>query len=1412
MTRPIDEKIVAMKLDNSDFTQKAAKTTGLLGKLQGALNKIPGVNLGKTTKELGAIGQQTDNIKMNKLAESVNFVASRFSNLGIVGITVLQNLTNRAVDAGLALTKSLSLDQVIAGFQEYELKIGSIRTIMANTEWDGTTLDDVKGSLEELNDYADQTIYNFGQMTDNIGRFTAAGVKLDDSTMAIKGLSNLAATSGAQVHQLNTAMYQMSQAMAAGTFNLMDWNSLTNAGMGGKILQDGLLDTAKNMGVVVDTSEGFRQSISDGWLTAEVFLETMKKFSEDESMIEAATKVRTFSQMMDTVQESIGSGWAMTFEHIFGDFEEATELWSGLADSITGFLGKSADSRNNFVKSLADKGVFTDIFTGLQNAVKPLGQIFGAVKDAFRNMFPPKSASQIRALTERFKWFTEGLVLSEETLGKLTTIFQGAFSIFSTLWEIVKSLGSAFLNLIPEGTGGALLDVLEKVALMAINFNTSVKEGNFLTETIEKLGEGLGTLISWLVTGIGKVGEFASNLRENLGKALSWISEKLKPVVDLFKESFGDVGGNELLGAGFLAAVFLVVNKIVDAFKNFSGIFDSFKGAIDDIGGGLGDLFGELGDTLNAFQEQVKFNNLLKIAIAVGILAVSLKILEGISIADLSKGIIAMAASIGILAGGMALIEKMKVTGGIRMSITLIALSTAVLIMASALKKISDLDTAEMIRGVAGLVGITAALAGAVIAMSRWSGEIGTKSISLIALATALLILSSAVQKMSKIKASSLVKSVAALGTIFAILAVFLNIVDDTKFSISSALGVVAISGAIHIIVSAIEKIAKIDSKELYKGLEIISIILAQIALFSAMVGDKGLFGAGAGMVLIAGAIRILMEPITTMSKMSWTELAKGLGGMAVAILAVAGAAKIASGSIGGAVAITVIAVALNLLMGPIEKFASMTWGGLLKAFAGLAGALLLIAGASVLLLPAVPAMILFGTALLVMGAAIALAGAGIGLFGLGMTALATLTVTSIAAIISSLGLLITGLGSLIVKIVEFVVNLGIALIDGMVQLIPSLVNAVMEIVSKILQSFADHLPDFIKTGTDIIVAFLDGIAEAIPRVVDSSINLIFTWIETMTEAIRTNGPKFTDAVLKLMGEVLLVVIDAGVKMVNALFGWIPGVKNATSEIGATAEKYIRDNFGAEGLGESKGVDFADGLTSTELEAKLAGKDVANAGKDGAEGVDMEPVGENFGGSFAGGIKNKLKAVADAAGNLASSAMNKVKNWLGIASPSKVATRFGQWFGDGLGNGIKNRVRYVGQRAKELAMQAKDTTQEFLKGFNPEIEDREMKIKLVLDDDDFDPDKYNPDPFPIQPDTSLTSGLVSSIRRIQGQNKEMEYRRDNPQTDSNSNEDSQSKAPAVIQVVTPDKREVARWLVDDVTEFQEFKIATLDRF
>lgn len=380
MSETIDSKVVEMRFDNKDFEANTRTTMSTLDKLKAKLH-FPGASKG-----LEEIGQTAKRVDFSGMSSGIQTVQMKFSALQVMGITALQNITNAAISADKQLTDAITIDPVKDGFAEYETQMNSVQTILANTQKEGTNVQTVNKALDELNTYADKTIYNFTEMTRNIGTFTAAGVKLDASVSAIKGIANLAAVSGSNSQQASTAMYQLSQALAAGKVQLMDWNSVVNAGMGGQVFQDALIRTSEHLQTgakaAIEAKGSFRESLQDEWLTTEVLTQTLDQFATAADTQEeynaavkkfvdqgytqeqakemadmaktagdAATKVKTFSQLIDTLKEALGSGWTKTWQLIIGDFDEAKEVWTKVSDVLGGFINKASDARNAIVEA-----------------------------------------------------------------------------------------------------------------------------------------------------------------------------------------------------------------------------------------------------------------------------------------------------------------------------------------------------------------------------------------------------------------------------------------------------------------------------------------------------------------------------------------------------------------------------------------------------------------------------------------------------------------------------------------------------------------------------------------------------------------------------------------------------------------------------------------------------------------------------------------------------------------------------------------------------------------------------------------------------------------------------------------------------------------------------------------------------
>lgn len=455
MSETIDSKVVEMRFDNKDFEANTRTTMSTLDKLKAKLH-FPGASKG-----LEEIGQTAKRVDFSGMSSGIQTVQMKFSALQVMGITALQNITNAAISAGKQLTDAITIDPVKDGFAEYETQMNSVQTILANTQKEGTNIDQVNKALKELNTYADQTIYNFTEMTRNIGTFTAAGVKLDDSVSAIKGIANLAAVSGSTSQQASTAMYQLSQALAAGKVQLMDWNSVVNAGMGGQVFQDALIRTSEHLQTgakqAIEAYGSFRESLTEGeWLTTDVLTETLNQIagayskedliaqgyseSQAEEIVkladtatDAATKVKTFTQLINTLKEALGSGWTESWQIIIGDFEEAKEVWTKVSDVLGGFIQKSSEARNAILKA-AMGNPYSDLAKNIQKVTSATSDYKDIVDSVIRGDYGNGQPRFDKLTAEGHDWarvqnlvnerlgcsfrYTEELTTSQEDLNK----------------------------------------------------------------------------------------------------------------------------------------------------------------------------------------------------------------------------------------------------------------------------------------------------------------------------------------------------------------------------------------------------------------------------------------------------------------------------------------------------------------------------------------------------------------------------------------------------------------------------------------------------------------------------------------------------------------------------------------------------------------------------------------------------------------------------------------------------------------------------------------------------------------------------------------------------------------------------------------------------------------------------------
>lgn len=596
--KTVDQRIVEMKFNNADFEHKVAISLATLQKLKEA------TKLENAGKGLEALSKSAHQLDLSHISDGLDQLNNRFSAFGIVGMTVMQRITNAAIDMGQKLASVVSAAPK-DGWAEYELNADSVKTILNSAkDADGlpVTLEKVNEQLAALNEFSDQTIYSFSDMTNNIGKFTSAGVDLDSAVVAIKGVASVAALAGASANDASRAMYNFGQALGSGSVKLIDWKSIENANMATIGFKEQLIQTAVELGTVVKkgdqyvsttknmqgkvsdaftASQGFNDSLSAQWMTAEVLTKTLAKYTDrstalGEAAFKAATEVTTFSKMLDTVKESMGSGWMQTWQYIFGDFQEAKELWTAVYNRIDGIVQYFAGARNEILKQWHDAGGRNDLFEGFNNIWLAIEDVVKRIREVLAKIFPPIDATWLINITKAFKELTEKIKPvadeAEKASEKIEDIAERSEKFNQIVQEIIRG---------DWGNGQDRIDRLHEAGYAFENLQNAVNELLGCEKRYET------TMSDNAAVGIEEI-----EVLEDQEEALNGMLKPSMALTKIMKDQ-GPVVGNLSMG---LLAFRSSIEVAKAGLAKFFGIFDVGKAAVGILKAGLGAILNIVGE------------------------------------------------------------------------------------------------------------------------------------------------------------------------------------------------------------------------------------------------------------------------------------------------------------------------------------------------------------------------------------------------------------------------------------------------------------------------------------------------------------------------------------------------------------------------------------------------------------------------------------------------------------------------------------------------------------------------------------------------------------------------------------------------------------------------------------------------
>lgn len=970
MSKEVDERVVEMRFNNALFESKVQQTMRSLAALNEKL-MFKGAEKG-----FEKVSDSSEKVKFNALLNALDNLSQKFSAVEVIGVTALMRITNQAVDAGERLVKALSLDPIISGFQEYETQINAVQTILANTSSKGTTLDQVNAALDELNHYADLTIYNFTEMTRNIGTFTAAGVDLNTSVSAIKGIANLAAVSGSTSQQASTAMYQLSQALASGTVKLQDWNSVVNAGMGGQVFQDALKETARVHGIAIDSmikKEGsFRETLSKGWLTSSILTETLQKFTGDlneetlksigytdeqikkimemgKTANDAATKVKTFSQLKDTLTEALQSGWTQTWQTIIGDFEEAKELFTRFSDVFSDLINKSSEARNtvlagglntgwqqlstalgdsadfysqmlekvmlangsisqkqiddagSFVKALQQGGVSAEqLQNGLKESYKQLSVLGALSDDALKAK--KLDPAQVRSLAKSFEEVNQkvadgslDLDIYSKKIGELSGrehLIESIWNVFEALEKVVEPVARAWQKIFSPITADQIYNIAKSIDEFTAKLSISDETADKIERTFSGIFAVLNVWKNMLLTVSKVLGEVFNAVSPLAGGFLSITASLGDCLVEM-----ANAVNNSKTFKTTLDGIHWIIGKVSEGMQTFAGV-------LTDVSNNVSVVFDPLKTLGEWFENFISFitPKLKWLADKIGEIFEELGSGASGAFGNLNGNALWGFANAGMIAGLIAgikgFLEAFKDIGS--------TVKDTIVGVAELLNKLGE-------------------------AVTAWKNNKNAETLKTIS--TAVAILAGSLVVLSMVKPERLAASTGAMIALFAELLVALAIYDEiakkTKKVGKGTSSMVVMAAGVLILTSALKKISEIETEKLLTSVIALGAVMAELVAAQVAISKWAKDGAkhAMSMLAMAAAVRVLAEAVEQLADLGWDGIEKGLiavAGLLAEVAAFSGLSNFGGLTAGKAVGILILAAALSVLEKSVSAFSKM--------------------------------------------------------------------------------------------------------------------------------------------------------------------------------------------------------------------------------------------------------------------------------------------------------------------------------------------------------------------------------------------------------------------------------------------------------------------------------------------------------
>ena len=1284
MSNVVDERVVEMRFDNKQFESGVQTSMGTLQRLKDALN------FNKSAQSLNQLTTAV-NTNFSGMSGALQAIQDRFSTMGIIGMTALQELASMAVNVGVSLVNHILRplnqvqDLIVNGGKQRALNIEQAKYMIQGLGYEFDKLDDdisaaVNGTrygYDEAAMAASQLAASGIEFSNINGRILeATGEELSDmgvSLTAISGVASMANTEYGRIADIFTRV--------AGNGKLMTMQLQQLSGYGLNIAAA----MAKQWG---KTEAEVREMVSQGKVDFQMFANAMY-----DSFADAALKADT---TLTGVSANIRAAW----KKIGMDF------WTPIVENNSAYvkaLGKFKDLVNNFIRPAtkeAAQGGWTEfvnliaegldalfsyqpLLSGIDSTIRKITAAIGSlnINDKIRSFYDTvynikgilrtvnqylngeidkKTAGLSLFYDSHIKFAEEEKILDRyiADIERIRTIIKGAQSAFHIFTSFLSAVGKGFgvlLKHIFPATNGFFTfaatiaenvtqldewltknDIFNKAIEKMDHYvgpvlDFIVKKFNELAESFSKHGpkfEDFKRTIDSLIEAFGKffggVGNVISQFMPIIKQALGWLGDNLVKAVSGIGDFLSSLKFNEIVGLAAGGGGLAVLGTIAEKLMTFIRTLKTVKGGI---GGNIIETFRLLKDTLMQYQLNLKSDILIKIGEAVALLAGSLFILSLVDPSRLWASVGALGAIMAEFAAFLAVLDKLGSSGGassgknnplniiannissafssigsaakkIGQGVSLVAIAGAIVILAAAVKKLSDISPDKLAQGLIA-VGLLMTELWAFLKFADVDKLSMSKGVGLLLLAASLSVMAKAVEKVGALPIDQLKTGLTAIAVLLAEIGIFTRLMSaDSKSYISAGIGMIAIAAALVIISKAVESLGAIPAEQLGQGLVGVGLALAGMVTALNLLDGKKAITKAISITVLAAAMIVMAKAVQAFGTMDVEQMGQGLAGIGASLLAVVLALDLLDGTkvFTKAASIVAVAVAMNIMAIAVKSLGNMDLWSIVKALIAFGGVVAIFAVAGPALTAAAGGMLALGGTILMFGAGIALLGAGVMLLGAGLVSLAT-GITALAgafatggvAIVTGITAIVAGiiagiaaaatalaagvitflvtLGNGATQLIQVVVQLGTALIQGIIQLLPQIVDLILLIISEVLRIVVEAAPQIVLAAAQLMVAFIEGITQKLPDIVEAAINLIITFINTMAVAVDEHGPELVAAFVNLIGSVLQFLGEAAFQFLFAAVQWIAqlviGIVNGASDVVSGIQSLVQQGIDA---------------------------------------------------------------------------------------------------------------------------------------------------------------------------------------------------------------------------------------------------------